>query len=169
MSKILKIIDAIGEYSGRAISWLCAFLVLVLFCETFLRYVFNAPTIWAHVTSMNLFGTIVLMGLAYTELHEGHLRIDVLYKLFPLRVKAILDLAGAVFLLFPLIYLLLKVSVGWAVAAWVDREVWTTTIWRPSAIPFRMIVAIGIFLYGLQSVATFIRNILRLREGSNHD
>jgi TRAP-type mannitol/chloroaromatic compound transport system permease small subunit len=118
---------------------------------------------------MNLFGTIVLMGLAYTELHEGHLRIDVLYKLFPLRVKAILDLAGAVFLLFPLIYLLLKVSVGWAVAAWVDREVWTTTIWRPSAIPFRMIVAIGIFLYGLQSVATFIRNILRLREGSNHD
>ena len=162
---MLKIIDAISEYSGRVTSWLCVFLVLVLCFETFLRYVFNAPTIWAHVMSMMLYGTIVFMGLAYTELYEGHLRIDILYRFFPVRVKSILDIAGAVVLCFPLIYFLLKVSVGWTIAAWVDHEVWTTTIWRPTAIPFRMIVVIGIFLFGLQSVATFVRDLLKLWKG----
>jgi len=162
MKRILKTIDAISEYSGRVTSWLCVVLVLVLCFETFMRYVFNAPTSWAHVTSMMILGTIILIGLAYTELYSGHVRVDVLYRFFPPRAKAILDVLGAAVLLFPLLYLLLKVSVGWAIAAWVEHEIWTISMWRPPSGPFRTIVVLGIFLYALQSLAVFARNILIL-------
>ena len=168
MKRILKTIDAISEYSGKVTSWLCVVLVLILCFETFMRYVFNAPTSWVHVTSMMVSGSIILVGLAYTELYGGHVRIDVLYRFYPSRVRAILDLLGAAILLFPLLYFLLKVSVGWAIAAWVEHEIWTITIWRPATWPFRTIVVIAIFLYGLQSLAVFVRNMtVLLRRKSN--
>jgi TRAP-type mannitol/chloroaromatic compound transport system permease small subunit len=169
MKKMLKAIGKISEYSGKVTSWLCVVLVFALCFETFMRYVFNAPTSWVHLTSMMILGTIILIGLAYTELYDSHVRIDVLYRFYPPRAKAILDILGAAILLFPLLFLLLKVSVGWAILAWVEHEIWNISIWRPPAGPFRTIVVIGIFLYALQSLAVFARNILILIGRKSND
>jgi TRAP-type mannitol/chloroaromatic compound transport system permease small subunit len=113
ITKILKTIDAISEYSGRITSWICVAIVVVLCYETFARYLFNAPTVWAHVITMMMFGAICIMGLGHVERYGSHIRVDVVYRFFSPRVKAIVDVLQTIILLFPLLYYLLKVSIFW--------------------------------------------------------
>ena len=169
IKKILKTIDAISEYSGRITSWLCVLLVLMLSFETFIRYAFNAPTTWVYVITMMMFGAICFMGLGYVERYDSHIRVDVLYRFFSPRAKALLNVLQTIILLFPLLYYLLKVSIFWMIAAWAEHEVWRQSIWFPPAGPFRTVVVLGILIYGLQSLATFTRNILFLVKGERND
>ena len=84
MKTLLKLIDTINEYTGRASRWLCVALVAILSFEVVMRYVFDSPTNWAHLSSMMVGGAIICLGLGYTHLHKSHIRIDVLYaKLSP--------------------------------------------------------------------------------------
>ena len=119
--------------------------------------------------AMMIFGTIGIMGLAYTELHKGHIRIDILYGRFSPRVKAILDIGGAVVLLFPLMYALLKTSIPWTISSWVEGEIRHESYLYPPAAPFRTVLVVGIFLFTLQSVATFVRSISVLWRKKSND
>jgi TRAP-type mannitol/chloroaromatic compound transport system permease small subunit len=134
-----------------------------------MRYVFNAPTVWVHVITMMMFGGICILGLGYVERYDSHIRVDVVYRYFSPRTKAILDALQSIILLFPLLYYLLKVSIFWMIAAWAEHEVWRQSVWFPPAGPFRTAIVVGLFIYALQSLATFTRNILVLVEGERND
>lgn len=162
MGKILKVIDSISEYSGKGVSWVCLALILVLAYETVMRHVFDAPTIWAHLLAMMLGGTAVFMGCAYTHLHHGHLRIDVLYGKFPPRVKAIIDAVLDVIFFFPLLGVLIYSSASWAWRSWMTGELRIESWWYPPAAPFRTVMLIGLSLFALQCVAQFLRELYLL-------
>ena len=102
MINIVRFIDSISELIGKTVRWACVALVLVLVYEVIARYVFNAPTIWAHETAVMLGGTVVALGWAYTHRHHGHVRVDVIYTHLSPRGKAFTDVLCAFFLLFPL-------------------------------------------------------------------
>lgn len=169
MSRLLKVIDSISEYSGRGASWLCVALVLVLTYETTARYVFNAPTIWAHVTAMMLFGSIGMLGLAYTHLHDGHVRVDLIYTILPPRGKAIIDVILALIVLFPLLYVLTWMSGFWVVRALEGHEVMKQSIWYPPASPFRIMILVALLLFSFQSIARFTRDLHVLIRGKPYD
>ncbi|MCP4690943.1 MAG: TRAP transporter small permease subunit, partial [Desulfobacterales bacterium] len=97
MKKILKIIDGISEWSGKIFSYLLWPGVAVLVYEVVARYVFNAPTIWAHGTTQRIFAVYYFICGAYISLHGSHIRMDILYDRFSLRKKAILDIIGFLF------------------------------------------------------------------------
>jgi len=169
ITKILKTIDAISEYSGRITSWICVAIVVVLCYETFARYLLDAPTVWAHVITMMMFGAICIMGLGYVERYGSHIRVDVVYRFFSPRVKAIVDVLQTIILLLPLLYYLLKVSIFWMIAAWAEHEVVRQSTWFPHAGPLRTVVVLGIAIYTLQSLGTLTRNILFLVKGERND
>ena len=50
--------------------------------EVFVRYVLNAPTPWAFDVSYIMYGTLFMMGGAYTLSRDGHVRGDFLYRLW---------------------------------------------------------------------------------------
>lgn len=166
MRKTLKIIDSISEYTGRAGSWFCVAIVLVGTYEVILRYLFDSPTTWAYVTTMMLWGSIGLFGLAYTYLHHGHVRVDVFYDRFSPKGKAILDVISTLLFGFPFVAVFIYVSFFWVQQAWIGHEVMTQSFWYPPAGPFRTVVLIGFSLFGLQIVAQFIRDLYALR--GNH-
>ena len=159
MRAILRVIDAISEWTGKAISWLAVALVMVIVYEVVMRYVFNSPTMWAYETSVMLGGTVYVMGWAYVHRHHGHVRVDVLYSRFSPRRKAIIDVICALLFLFPLLIVLLDASASFMRHAWSVNERLIVTYWMPPAAPFRTIVMIGLSLFALQSVAQFIRDL----------
>jgi len=159
MRAILSVIDSISEWTGKAIGWLVAALVVVFVYEVIMRYIFNAPTIWAYETSVMLGGTIYVLGWAFVHRHHAHVRVDVFYARLSPRGKAAIDVTCALLFLFPLLIILLDVSASFTWHAWIKHERLIETYWMPPAAPFRTVVMIGLSLFALQSVAQFIRDL----------
>jgi len=169
MKTLLKIIDTINEYTGRVSRWLCVALVAILSFEVLMRYVFDSPTNWAHLTSMMVGGAIICLGLGYTHLHKSHIRIDVLYAKLSPRKQALIDVVLAVALLFPLLYAFTSTSFDWMVKSWATNEIRTESFWYPPAGPFRTAVFVGWVLFSLQCIAQFARDLYYLIRSESYD
>ena len=159
MRKLLRVIDSVSGYTGGLMKWFVYALVLVVVFDVIMRYVFNAPPMWAFDTAVMLGGAIYVLAFTYTHRYGGHVRVDVVYVHLSPRRKAIVDAAGTLFLLFPLMALLIHESFQWMWRAWVIHERFMETYWYPPVAPFRMIVMLGFCLFSLQAVAEFIRNL----------
>ena len=73
---------------GKAFAWLILVLTLGVSYEVFVRYVLRAPTTWAFDFSYITYGALFLMAGAYTLSRNGHVRADVLYRLWKPRTQA---------------------------------------------------------------------------------
>jgi TRAP-type mannitol/chloroaromatic compound transport system permease small subunit len=89
---LLHTADKISTFVGKAFAWLIVALMLLVVAEVFKRYALNAPTAWVFDASNMLYGTLFMMGGAYTLAHDGHVRGDFLYGSWKPRNQARMDL-----------------------------------------------------------------------------
>jgi TRAP-type mannitol/chloroaromatic compound transport system permease small subunit len=157
--KLLKFIDWLSEKSGAIGKWFAFLLVLIGSFETIARHFFNAPTVWAYDSMCMAGGVLYMLGASYNYLHDSHTRVDLFYMRATPRKKALIDVICSLFLFFPLMIVMFKLSVTWAVKAWKINEVMFNSFWYPPAAPYRTIFAIGLFLLILQGLARFIRDL----------
>ena len=151
-----RIIDAVSERVGKGISFLVILMVLLLVYEVIMRYAFNSPTVFAHETSLFLYGTTGMLAGAWVLRHDGHVRMDAIYGRLPLRTRAIIDLATA-----PLFFLLVVVVLwmGWDMAYFsVKVNEHTQTPWGPPYYPLKLAIPLSAFLMLFQGLAKFIRD-----------
>jgi len=90
--RLLHAVEALSTWVGKAFAWLIVALMLLVVLEVFKRYALNMPTAWVYDASNMLYGTLFMMGGAYTLAHDGHVRGDFLYGRFRPRTQAALDL-----------------------------------------------------------------------------
>lgn len=169
MRKFIKVIDFANEWMGRGEAWLVVVLAALISGEVILRYVFRAPTVWGFETSCMLGGTIAILAAGYVQLHQGHVRVDILYERLSIRGKAILDLIGHVIICFPICGAFIVVATSWMLESWRRGEVMVETYWYPPAFPFRVVVVIGFCLLLLQFIAQFARDLHVFRKGIPYD
>ena len=98
---LLHTADGISTWVGKAFAWLIVVLMLLVVIEVFKRYALNAPTAWVFDASNMLYGTLFMMGGAYTLAQDGHVRGDFLYGSFKPRTQASIDLALYVLFFLP--------------------------------------------------------------------
>ena len=92
VQRLLHTADQISTWVGKAFSWLIVVLMLLVCAEVFKRYALNAPTAWIFDANNMLYGTLFMMGGAYTLAHDGHVRGDFFYGGLRPRTQASLDL-----------------------------------------------------------------------------
>jgi len=80
MERLASWIDQINERVGQWVSWLTLALVLLVFVNVFLRYVFNLPLAWSKELEWHLFALIFLFGAGYSLRHDRHVRVDLFMK-----------------------------------------------------------------------------------------
>jgi TRAP-type mannitol/chloroaromatic compound transport system permease small subunit len=161
--KFLKWIDTINENVGL----LCGFIVLIMTLATtydvVMRYVFNNPTNWSLELDLYLLVAASFLSGGYCLLHEGHVKVDVLYQVLPDRVKALLDvITSALFFIFVIVL----VWKGWGFAheSFVEGKRSSEAMGWP-LYPSQMMIPIGGFLIGLQGLAKLIRDIAIFKKG----
>ncbi|MEI7786079.1 MAG: TRAP transporter small permease subunit, partial [Betaproteobacteria bacterium] len=98
IQQMLRGVDSISTWVGKAFAWLIIALMLLVALEVFKRYALNAPTAWVFDASNMLYGTLFMMCGAYTLAQNGHVRGDFLYGSMPPRRQASIDLV--MFILF---------------------------------------------------------------------
>ena len=169
MKAVLHVIDLISDWTAKVISWLCVALVLVLVFDVVERYVFGGATVWAYETAVMLGATIYIMGWAYVHRIREHIRVDIFYVHLSLRKQVIIDIAGTLLFLLPLLYVMIDTSIFYMMRAWKIGEVLAETFWYPPAGPFRTMVVVGLFLFTLQVVAHLIRDFYQLVRNKAYD
>jgi TRAP-type mannitol/chloroaromatic compound transport system permease small subunit len=163
MKKSLQVIDSISEWSGKVFMWFLLFLTLILCFEVFMRYVLNNPTTYSYDLSTMMGVVIGAGGLAYTHLHDGHIRVDVLWRRLSPRGRALADIIGSIVFFWPLMALLVWASTKWVIYSYSVKEISQLSYMYPIVWPVRAVMLIGFFLIIPQDVVKFIRNIYMLR------
>jgi C4-dicarboxylate transporter, DctQ subunit len=78
---------------GPPIAAAFLFITAFTFFEVVMRYVFNAPTIWVHETTIALTAICFAFGGAYCLATDRHIRVVLLYDAAGPRTKRRLDVA----------------------------------------------------------------------------
>lgn len=163
--KFLKAVDWMSEKSGQIGKWFALVLVFAGSYEAIARHFFNAPTVWSYDTMCMAGGVIYMLGASYNYRHDAHTRVDLFYMRGTPRTKAIVNVICSLFLFFPLMIIMFKLAVTWAVKAWKINEVMFTSFWYPPAAPYRTVFAVGLLLLILQGLARFIRDLYLIIRG----
>jgi len=166
MQRWLLRIDRISAFFGKAFAWLIVALTLLISAEVFSRYVLNSPNDWVWDTTYIMYGILFMMAGAYTLSRNGHVRGDVLYGFFPVRVQAGLDLLLYFVFFIPGVVALVWAGTSFAETSWAIREHSSVTASGPPVYPFKTFIPIAGALLLLQGIAEIVRCLIALRSGA---
>lgn len=162
----LLAVDRISAFFGKAFAWLIVGLTLLISVEVFCRYVLNSPNDWVWDTTYIMYGTLFMMAGAYTLSRNGHVRGDVLYGFFPVRVQAGLDLLLYFLFFFPGVVALVWAGTTFAETSWAIREHSSVTASGPPVYHFKTFIPVAGALLLLQGIAEVVRCVVTLRDGA---
>jgi TRAP-type mannitol/chloroaromatic compound transport system permease small subunit len=158
-------IDRISAWMGKTFAWLVVILVATTFYDVVVRYLFRAPTGWAYDVSYYLYATIFMMGGAYALSRNQHVRGDIFFRLWPVRLQASIELTLLLLFFFPGIIAL--VSTGYQffeISLHSLERTQTSTVQLP-LYPLKAVIPVaGAFMF-IQGIAETARAVLALRDG----
>ncbi|MFG6625689.1 TRAP transporter small permease subunit [Sulfitobacter sp. 1A12056] len=163
MISFIRFADNLSAWFGKAFAWLILLMSIGTGYEVFVRYVLNNPTAWALDVSFIMYGTLFMMGGAYTLSRGGHVRGDFLYRLFQPRTQGMIDLVLYTIFFFPGVTALILAGWKYAARSWSYGEV---SVNSPAGVPIyqfkAIIVAAGILLF-IQGIAQVCRCLIAIR------
>jgi TRAP-type mannitol/chloroaromatic compound transport system permease small subunit len=165
MVRFIRFADRLSAWFGKTFGWLVILMTLGMSYEVMVRYLFNAPTPWALDLSFIMYGTMFMMGGAYTLSRGGHVRGDFIYRLWSERTQATVDLVLYFLFFFPGILALVFTGFKYAGRSWSYTEV---SVNSPAGIPiyqFKSVIAAAGILLLIQGIAQVCRCILCIRQG----
>lgn len=159
IKSFINLIDSINEWVGRSVAFLILPITFITTMEVILRYFFKRPTLWAWDINVILMGAITVLAGGYILLKGGHVAVDLIVTKFSPRVQAAIAIVLSP-LFFLSIVILLWHSGTTAYDSLLLREK-TNSTWGAPLYPLRVIWVIGVFLFLLQGVAQFIRDLMK--------
>jgi len=165
MDKVIRIIDGINLRVGRAFAWLFLPLVYALVHEIVATKVFAKPTDWAFDASYMLYGTIFMLGAAYTLSIDGHVRGDIIYRKWKPRVQATIDLVLYILVFYPAFIALIIAGWSYAYYSFSVNEKSLQSPFGPIIWPLKMVIPLTAFLMLLQGISQVIKCIRCLKLG----
>ncbi len=164
--RVLHTIDGISTWTGKAAAWLIVGLTFLVCAEVFKRYVLNMPTAWIFDASNMLYGTLFMIGGAYTLAQNAHVRGDFLYGSMKPRTQATFDLMLYVTFFLPGVAALAYAGWDYAVLSFRIDEHSNITADGPPVWQFKFMIPLAGALLLLQGAAEIARCVICLRTGS---
>lgn len=158
LRELARKIDRAQDAFGRALAWVMLVLVLVVFTDVVLRYLFQLTYVWTQELSWYLFSIAYLMGAGYVMLWDEHVRVDILYSRLSPRGKAWLDFVLLWIFFFPSVLMVMYTTWPFfrnALAVYEGSP-------DPGGIPLRWalkaVIILGFGVLAIQGVSQAIKN-----------
>ncbi|MHA1599892.1 MAG: TRAP transporter small permease subunit [Alphaproteobacteria bacterium] len=163
VTTIIHSIESLNIWIGRAFGWCILILTLSVSYEVFVRYVLNAPTVWAFDMMVQMYGALFLMAGPYALAQDTHVRADVVYRLVPVRWQARIDFILYIFFFFP--GMLALFWFGWEIASdsWRYQEVSWNSPARIQIYFFKTLIPLAGGLLIIQGISECMRCILAMK------
>lgn len=162
---VLHGIDQVSVFVGKAGAWAIVLLTLAMCYEVFARYLLQAPTEWAFDMSYILYGALFMLAGPYALSRNGHVRGDFLYRQWPVRRQAAMDLVLYFLFFFPGILALCYAGYGFAAFSWVIGEHSSNSPNGPPLYHFKSLIPVVGGLMILQGCAEVVRAFRALKTG----
>lgn len=163
--RVRQILDSAAEHCGRLVAWLTLLMVLITFTVVVLRYGFSFGSIAMQESILYMHATVFLLGGAYALRRDAHVRVDVFYRIAPVRWKAGVNLLGTLFLLLPFTVFVFGVSWEYVAESWRWREGSRETGGIPAVYLLKTLIPLSALLLHLQAVAELLRSLEQLYWG----
>ena len=167
VAKCVRLLDCLAELSGRLTTSFVVVLVGVTVYDVVMRYVFRQGSVALQEFEWHLFSAIFLLGAAYTLKHDGHVRVDLVYRsrLIGGRLRRYIDIVGTVFFLLPFCALVIWASAPFVYDAWLHGEVSPD----PGGLSYRWavkaLIPLGFGLLFVQGLADLCRLLIKRPAG----
>ena len=97
-------------------------MVIITCLVVILRYGFGIGSVLLQETVVYMHGVVIMLGLAYTLKHDGHVRVDLIYNNQNNKKKAWTNLLGHAFFLIPFGFVLVTESLGFSNSIPLERS-----------------------------------------------
>ncbi len=163
MNQITILLDSFSEMTGKFCSWFVAFMTLITCVVVVMRYGLDLGSVLLQDVVLYLHGALFLLGASFALKRDAHVRVDIFYREFSIKRKAVIDLIGHCLFLQPVCWVILILSWDFVEFSWRIMEVSA----EPDGLPFvylqkSLLIALCIFL-SLQSLSEILKNLLRIR------
>jgi len=175
MQRFLFAIDRFSTWTGKAISWLVLVSTILISYDIVMRYLskpLGEPirAIWftynfSYDMAYYLYAVLFMVGGAYALSRAQHVRGDIFYKNWPVKVQGGVDLALYLLAFYPGIIAMVSVGAQWAAYSWSIHERAFTSAAAPPLYPLKTVIPIAAALMGIQGLAEVIRAYQALRTG----
>jgi TRAP-type mannitol/chloroaromatic compound transport system permease small subunit len=163
--RFLYIVDRVNTFIGKSAGWAIVGLTFAVCYEVFSRYVLRAPTEWAFDASYMLYGILFMLAGPYTLARNSHVRGDFLYRAWPPRRQAFMDLVLYFLFFFPSILAFIYAGYTFANMSWLMNEHSMNSPNGPPIYPFKALIPLVGVLMTVQGLAEVARCVICLRTG----
>lgn len=160
MHWLARLIDRFTDTTGAVIAWLSLALVITTFAVVVMRYVFGTGSIALQESVTYLHAALFMLAMGYTLKQGGHVRVDVFYRRFSPRTRALVDIAGGLLFLLPVSILILVFSWDYVGNSWAIRETSGDANGLPWVYLLKTLLLIMPVTLILQGIAEILNNLL---------
>lgn len=136
MKAVINLLEKILNGLGNVCSLLMMLMILNVFYDVVMRYLFNDVSIAMQELEWHLFAAMFMFGVAYTLKEDGHVRVDVFYEKMSEFYQAIINIGGSLLFALPFTLLILYFSLSYTMDAYDMGEGSAA----PGGLPYRWIV-----------------------------
>lgn len=170
MINFINFIDRITAWVGKAFAWCIMLMALGVGYEVFVRYILRDPTSWSFDISYMMYGALFMMAGAYTLSRDGHVRGDVVYRLWKPKVQATVELVLYFLFFFPGVVALIFAGTDYALESWsYNSGRGEVSVQSPANVPifhFKTVIPVAGALLLIQGIAQVCRCIVCIRTGA---
>ena len=163
MQALIDNIERFIDWSGRTVSWLTLFMVIVTFIVVVLRYVFDIGWIALQESVTYLHARVFLAGASWAMQQEAHVRVDIFYSRFSARTKAWVNLLGSLLLLLPVMVFVVWISWDYVVDSWEVLEGSREAGGLPAVFLLKSLILVMAVMLILQAVVQIARSVQAIR------
>lgn len=157
----VRYVEALNRILGKFAMYLVFAMMGILLFSSVSRTIFNVPHIWAIEMAQFTMAAYYLLGGGFSMMLGAHVRMDVLYGRWTPKRRAITDAIT----IFCMIFYLAVLLIGGLSSTLYSLEYGQRNYssWGPPVAPIKIIMVIGIFMMLLQAIATFFRDLAKVK------
>ncbi len=163
LESVKTTLESFSKKEGEITSFLIYPLLVIVVYEVIMRYAFNAPTTWGFEATTFLYGLHYMFGMAYTDVYDGHVKVDIFTAHLTGKKQAIIGIMTNLLFFMPVMICMTIWAFKFALSATLGLEV-NSTSWAPPIWPLKILMAVCFLFLLLQGVANLLGHINRLKQ-----
>jgi TRAP-type mannitol/chloroaromatic compound transport system permease small subunit len=158
----IRLVSGLNRAIGEVVSWLALAMVLVCFTVVVQRYFFHYSVLAFQDLYVWMNGAMFTGVAGFALLRDDHVRVDIFYRPWSVRRKAIADLIGVAIFLIPFMVVILLYALPYVQRSWRIFEGSANIGGMPGLFVLKTFIPIFAILVLLQGIAWAFRSIIVL-------
>lgn len=157
------LIDNFVKSIGHIVMWVNILLIGAITAQVLLRYFLNQNYPKLDEVQWHFYGLVTMIGVSYALVTDSHVRVDVLHMTLSRRAQRVIEIAGLLLLLTPVLYLMIDQGYDYFYESFRINERSDSPIGLPARWALKSVIPLSFVLLALAVLARLLHDFHALR------